>query len=80
MSVVLTQNAQLFEAAKHLVDFSGSDASVALVRWIDALTAVYKEELVSVQPDDLLALQTKVIQLAALRSLALGAVQTNGRI
>jgi len=80
MSSIVTQNAHLFSTAQHLAAFAGSDANTALVGWIDALTAAYKEELVSVLPEGLLALQTRVLQMDALRSLALGAVQTNGRI
>ena len=80
MSDFVDKNAQLFESSRHLAAFAGSDANVALIRWIDALTVAYKEELVSVKPDDLRALQEKVRQLEALRSLSLGAVQTNGRI
>ena len=71
---------RLMAAAQVLGAYVGGDANVALVRWVDALTEVYKEELISVRPEDLLALQAKVRQLEALRAIASGAVQTNGRI
>lgn len=71
---------RLMAAAQVLGAYAGGDANVALVRWIDAAIEVYKEDLLTVTPADLLALQTKVLQLQALRALAMGAVQTNGRI
>lgn len=71
---------RLMTAAQNLGAYAGGDANVALVRWIDALTEVYKDELISVPPQDLLALQAKVRQLEALRAIGMGAVQTNGRI
>lgn len=80
MSNLLAQHAQLSLAADHLRSYAGGDANVALVRWIDALTTVYKDELVDVVPAELAALQATVRQLQALRQLALGATQTNGRI
>lgn len=80
MSGILAQHARLGLAASHLTAYAGSDASAALLAWIDALTDVYKDELVDVSPEALAPLQASVRQLQALRSLASGAVQTNGRI
>lgn len=80
MSGLLTQLAVLGAASNHLRSYAGGDASQALVGWIDALSAVYKDELVDVAPEGLAALQATVRQLQALRGLASGAVQTNGRI
>lgn len=80
MATFESRGTLLMAAAQNLGAYAGGDANVALVRWIDAAVEVYKEELLSVLPEGLLALQAKVLQLEALRAIAMGAVQTNGRI
>lgn len=80
MSDLITSMARLNEAAQTLRDHAGSDASRALVAWLDLAIAAYKDDLLDVGPQGLAALQAQVRQLEALKALARGAVQTNGRI
>ena len=74
----LTQKVNL--AATAMGAYTGGDALVALCEWLDAALALYREELVNITPEGLLALQAQVRQLEALKALARGAVQTNGCI
>ena len=80
MTPFAVQNARLCELAAEVRSYSGSDASRALVLWLDMMTDIYKEDLVTCTPVDLVALQSKVTQLAALRQLAAGTHQINGRV
>jgi hypothetical protein len=80
VSNIIQLTNQLAHTARTLGAHSGSDACQSLVAWIDALRSIYQDELVEVQPEGLQALQAQVRQLDALRALARGEVQTNGRI
>ena len=50
-----------------LRQFHGSEAHRAMTALLQALELVYKDELVSVQPDQLVARQTAIRQVMALR-------------
>lgn len=80
MSDLMQLTGRVGAAASTVRDYAGGDANVALLALLDALDALYREELVDVQPEGLLALQAQVRQLQALRGVAGGAVQMTGRI
>lgn len=80
MSSLVSLSNRVEHAAAVVRAYSASDGSGALVAWIDAASDLYKQELVSVEPAGLAALQAQVRQLEMLRLLALGALQTNGCI
>ena len=67
-------------AASRLRAYKDGEAAGALVAWLDAAGAYYREQLVDVSPVQLAGLQAQVKQLEALRALACGAVQMNGCI
>lgn len=50
-----------------LRQFHGSDAHRAMMALLQALELTYKEELVIVQPDQLISRQTAIRQVVALR-------------
>lgn len=80
MSALPALHSRLEAAASHLRAYKDGEAAAALVAWLDAAGAYYREQLVDVEPQQLQGLQAQVRQLAALRAVARGAVQTNGSI
>jgi hypothetical protein len=80
MSRMLNVTQRLDAAAQAVRDYAASEATVALVAWIDAATHAYKEELVDVDSSGVISLQSSIKQLVALRALALGARNSDGLI
>lgn len=71
---------RLDEAALEVSDYAGSEAARAGVALIDALEAMYLQDLCSVGADRLPFLQGCVAQLQELRGVMTAAVKTNGRL
>ena len=74
------QLAELDACAGAVLEYSATDAGRALVAWIDALMAMYIQDLMDVTPDNLLNLQGKLAQLKEMRGAASGSSKTNGRV
>lgn len=74
------QLAELDSCAASVLDYASTDAGRALVSWIDALMAMYIQDLLDVTPDNLLHLQGKLVQLKEMRGAASGSIKTNGRV
>ena len=74
------QLAELDSCATALLDYAATDAGRALVSWIDALMAMYIQDLLDVTPEGLLHLQGKLAQLKEMRGAASGSSKTNGRV
>ena len=74
------QLADLNSSASTVLAYGATDAGRALIAWIDALTAMYVEDLLDVKPDQLLHLQGKLAQLKEMRAAASGSGKTNGRV
>lgn len=60
-----------------LRQFAGSEAHKVMAALLSALELTYKEELVSVQPDQLISRQTAIRQVVALRrAIEAGSLQS----
>ena len=80
MMDLIALTSRVESAAGQLREHSASDAARSLLAWLDAACALYRQELVFVEPSGLLALQAQVRQLETLRLLAAGSMQVNGCI
>ena len=74
------QLAELNSSANAVLDYAATEAGRATVAWIDALMAMYIQDLLDVTPDNLLHLQGKLAQLKEMRGAASGTSKTNGRV
>lgn len=80
MMTLMMLHGRVESAASRLRGYKDSDSMQALVAWLDAAGAYYREQLVDVDAAQLPGLQAQVKQLEAIQALARGAVQTNGCI
>ena len=62
----------LGEASATIIEYAGSDVSVAAIKLLDTLATSYMHDLSSVQPDGLIRLQAALRQVNALRDLFKG--------
>lgn len=80
MNNLVTLTHRVEHAAGAVRDHSASEASAAIVSWLDAACDLYKQQLVEVERDGLAGMQAQVKQLEMLRLLVTGTLQTNGCI
>lgn len=71
---------RLDAAASDVGSYQGGDSMTACVALLDALLAMYLQDLCDVAPDKLQRLQGYVQQLQELRGVMSGEVKTNGRL
>ena len=60
---------QLIDATKTVRQFAGSDCSRAVLTMLDALAVSYFNDLIDVEVDGLVALQSRIKQVYAIRAI-----------
>ena len=72
--------ARLNESIAELREYAGTDTAKAAFRMLDALAEVYRHDLVSTEPGDLVFRQAATKQVEALAKLFSGDVNADPRI